>query len=110
MGLKIRIKLDEVLKSRGLTQKQLVEMTNIWAAAICELYNNQRVSINKDHLELICKIFGETNGLFPLHYEHWNRQIQDNRDVDFRIALPGLFFRVNPFRIKIKIPFRILIA
>lgn len=55
MEMEIRIKLDEVLKQRNLTQKQLVEMTGIRAAAISELYNNQRKSINKEHLEKIAK-------------------------------------------------------
>ena len=51
--MRLRIKLDEVLKARDLTQKQLAEMTGIRPAAISELYNNQRKSINKEHLEKI---------------------------------------------------------
>jgi len=51
--MKLNIKLDEVLKERGLNQKQLHEMTGIRTAAISELFNNQRKSINKEHIEKI---------------------------------------------------------
>lgn len=52
--MKIRIRLDEVLKARNnMTQKQLADMTKIRPAAISELYNNQRKTINKEHLEKI---------------------------------------------------------
>ena len=51
--MKLRIQLDEVLKRRGLTQKELAEMTGIRPAAISELYNNQRKSINREHIEKI---------------------------------------------------------
>jgi transcriptional regulator with XRE-family HTH domain len=54
--MKIRVKLEEVLKSRGLTQKQLAEMTGIRPAAISELFNNQRKSLNKEHLEKIAAV------------------------------------------------------
>ncbi|MCM3705850.1 MULTISPECIES: helix-turn-helix domain-containing protein [Cytobacillus] len=52
---KIRVKLDEVLKNKDLTQKQLAEMTGLRAASISELYNNQRTSINKEHLQKIAE-------------------------------------------------------
>ncbi|WP_057766082.1 helix-turn-helix domain-containing protein [Cytobacillus praedii] len=51
--MKLNIKLDKVLKARGLTQKQLHDMTGIRTAAISELFNNQRKSINKEHIERI---------------------------------------------------------
>ncbi|WP_088032760.1 helix-turn-helix domain-containing protein [Evansella clarkii] len=48
---KLIITLDKVLANRNnMTQKQLAEMTGIRTAAISELYNNQRNSINRDHL------------------------------------------------------------
>jgi putative transcriptional regulator len=51
--VKLRVKLDEVLKDRNMSQKELAELTGIRPAAISELYNNQRKSINRDHIEKI---------------------------------------------------------
>jgi putative transcriptional regulator len=59
--MKIRVKLAEILHSRGLTQKELAEMTGIRTAAISELYNNQRTSINKEHIEKIADALGITD-------------------------------------------------
>jgi putative transcriptional regulator len=50
---RIVITLDKVLAERNKTQKELAEITGIRPAAISELYNNQRKSINKEHLEKI---------------------------------------------------------
>lgn len=51
----MRIKLDELLKERNITQKELAEITGIRPAAISELYNNQRKSINREHIEKIAE-------------------------------------------------------
>jgi putative transcriptional regulator len=51
--VKLRVKLDEVLKDRNMSQKELAELTGIRPAAISELYNNQRKSINREHIEKI---------------------------------------------------------
>ena len=51
----MRIKLKEVMEERGLTQSKLAEMTGIRQAAISEIVNNRRDTINKAHLEAICK-------------------------------------------------------
>jgi putative transcriptional regulator len=51
--MKLRIKLDEVLKDRNMSQKELARLTGIRPAAISELYNNQRKSINREHIEKI---------------------------------------------------------
>jgi putative transcriptional regulator len=51
--VKLRIKLDEVLKDRNMSQKELAKLTGIRPAAISELYNNQRKSINREHIEKI---------------------------------------------------------
>lgn len=54
--MKLRVKLDEVLKARGnMSQKELAELTGIRPAAISELYNNQRKSINREHIEKIAE-------------------------------------------------------
>ncbi|WP_339216738.1 helix-turn-helix transcriptional regulator [Ornithinibacillus sp. FSL M8-0202] len=50
MKLTIDVVLKEELKRRNISQNQLAEMTNIRKAAISELINNQRRSINKEHL------------------------------------------------------------
>jgi putative transcriptional regulator len=51
--MKLRVKLDEVLKDRNMSQKELAGLTGIRPAAISELYNNQRKSINREHIEKI---------------------------------------------------------
>lgn len=51
----LRVKLKEVLKERGITQMQLVEMTGLRSAAVSELVNNQRQSIKKEHIEKIAQ-------------------------------------------------------
>lgn len=53
--MEVHVKLKEVLVEREITQKQLVEMTGLRPAAVSELVNNQRTSINKDHIARICE-------------------------------------------------------
>ncbi|WP_423410238.1 helix-turn-helix domain-containing protein [Heyndrickxia sp. MSNUG] len=55
---RILITLDKVLAEKNKTQKELAEITGIRPAAISELYNNQRKSINKEHLEKIADALG----------------------------------------------------
>ncbi|KYG90883.1 hypothetical protein A0U40_17595 [[Bacillus] sp. KCTC 13219] len=52
----MRVKLKEILKERGITQLELSEMTGIRQAAISDLVNNRRDTINKSQLESICKV------------------------------------------------------
>jgi transcriptional regulator with XRE-family HTH domain len=47
------IKLREILTHKGITQKELAEMTNIREATISEIANNSRNVINKIHLAKI---------------------------------------------------------
>lgn len=47
------VKLGDILKERGKTQIELKEMTGLRAATISEIVNNQRRSINRDHLERV---------------------------------------------------------
>lgn len=51
----MRVKLKEIIEERGLTQLKVSEMTGIRQAAISELVNNRRDTINKSQLEAICK-------------------------------------------------------
>jgi len=55
VDVEIHVKLKEILAERNITQKQLVEMTGLRAAAVSELVNNQRMSISKDHIVRICE-------------------------------------------------------
>lgn len=62
MKLKLEVMLGEVLKQRdNMTQKQLNDLiedkygkdSRLRAAAISEIVNNQRKTINREHLEII---------------------------------------------------------
>ncbi|WLR53350.1 helix-turn-helix transcriptional regulator [Bacillus tianshenii] len=61
MELKIRINLDKVLKERKMKQKELNDLIEqkfgenkrLRPATISEICNNQRSTINKEHIELI---------------------------------------------------------
>ncbi|WP_373892806.1 XRE family transcriptional regulator [Virgibacillus sp. CBA3643] len=59
---KLRIKLNEILDNKGITQKQLKQMIDnkhfngqdkFRTATISEIYNNQRKTLTKEHLEII---------------------------------------------------------
>jgi putative transcriptional regulator len=43
-------KLREVLKRKGVTQKELAEMTGLREATISEMVNDSRSVYNKDHI------------------------------------------------------------
>ena len=55
VNVEVHLKLKEILTERNITQKQLVEMTGLRAAAVSELVNNQRTSISKVHIARICE-------------------------------------------------------
>lgn len=50
---KIRIRLNEVMQERGLTQTKLSEMTGVRQAAISEMSRNIREQVNLKTLEKI---------------------------------------------------------
>lgn len=54
----IRIKLQEIINERGITQKQLSEITKLRPTTISELCNNLRTSINREHLEKVMIALG----------------------------------------------------
>lgn len=54
--VQVYLKLKEVLKGRGITQKELAEMTGIRPTTISEMVNNQRSTINKEHLGKIIEV------------------------------------------------------
>lgn len=57
----IYIKVQELLDERGWTQKQLADVTGLRRAAVSEICNNMRTSINREHLEKIADAFGLTD-------------------------------------------------
>jgi transcriptional regulator with XRE-family HTH domain len=55
--IKLQIKVQELLDEKGWTQKHLATITGLRTAAISEICNNMRTSINKEHLEKIAEAF-----------------------------------------------------
>lgn len=54
----IHLKVQEVIDKKGWTQKRLSEETGLRRAAISEICNNLRTTINKEHLEKIAEVLG----------------------------------------------------
>lgn len=52
----IILNVQTLIDERGWTQKQLAEKTGIRRAAISEICNNMRTSINREHLEKIAEV------------------------------------------------------
>lgn len=50
---RIEVRLNEVLRSRGITQTELMRISGVRQASISELANNMRTAINREHLEKI---------------------------------------------------------
>ena len=67
--MRLIIRLSDILKQRGMTQKQLSELTGIRPAAISEICNNQRTSINRDHLEKIAECLEIQDVREMFHFE-----------------------------------------
>ncbi|MFK9119167.1 helix-turn-helix domain-containing protein [Peribacillus frigoritolerans] len=67
MEISVRVRLDEILKERSMTQKELVELIkekldkDVRTASISELYNNQRKSLNKELIETIASALEISN-------------------------------------------------
>lgn len=51
--LAIYMKLKNLLQKRGITQKQLAEMTGLHESTLSDMARDSRTAINKKHLELI---------------------------------------------------------
>ena len=49
----MKSKLKKVLEDRGITQKQLAEMTGLRPNAISELVNNSRQTVNREQVKKI---------------------------------------------------------
>ena len=57
----IEVKLKKIIDERGISQKQLSEMTGIRPNAISEIVNNQRSTINREQMAVICKTLDITD-------------------------------------------------
>lgn len=66
--LEVRLKLKKILLDRKITQKELSEKTGLRQNAISEMVNNQRSTINREQLAVICKALEITdmNEIFEL--------------------------------------------
>lgn len=53
--LEVRLKLKKILTDRKITQKELAEKTGLRQNAISEMVNNQRSTINREQLAVVCK-------------------------------------------------------
>ncbi|WP_429843928.1 helix-turn-helix domain-containing protein [Brevibacillus sp. FIR094] len=49
----INLKLKDLLQKRGITQKQLAEMTGLHESTLSDMARDSRTAINKKHLQLI---------------------------------------------------------
>lgn len=54
--MEVYLKLKEALTERGITQKKFAEMTGIRPTTISEMVNNQRQTINKEHLAKVIEV------------------------------------------------------
>lgn len=59
--MKLVVNLKKVLEEKNMTQKELAERTGLKPSVISELANNQRLSINRNYIELIAKELGITD-------------------------------------------------
>jgi transcriptional regulator with XRE-family HTH domain len=68
-ALEIYVKLDEILDKRGMTRKKLAELTGLRPNVISELCNNQRTTVNREHIGRIAEVLGIENieELIQLH-------------------------------------------
>lgn len=51
--MELKLKLKEILKERGITQRDLAELTGLTTTVISEVATNRRMSINRKHLAVI---------------------------------------------------------
>ncbi|MGF9913758.1 helix-turn-helix transcriptional regulator [Paenibacillus ehimensis] len=56
--MELYVRLQELLKERNMTQKELAEATGLRPTTISELCNNVRSTINREHLVKVAEILG----------------------------------------------------
>lgn len=59
--MEIKIKLKETLTKQGMSQKELAERTGLRANVISEMVNNQRTTVNREHLAKVCDVLKITD-------------------------------------------------
>lgn len=69
IALPIHIKLKEQLQKKGITQKQLAELTGLHESTLSEFARGSRNAINKHHLERIMNALGITDFNDMLNFE-----------------------------------------
>ncbi|WP_338120862.1 helix-turn-helix transcriptional regulator [Brevibacillus laterosporus] len=55
-AMKIHIKLADLLKERGISQRELSRLTGIRVSSINEMCNNETVRLPLDNLAKICEV------------------------------------------------------
>ncbi|MDQ0270702.1 helix-turn-helix domain-containing protein [Cytobacillus purgationiresistens] len=62
------VKVSEILEERNITRAALAEMTGLRPNVISEICNNQRTTINREHIARIAKALDvtDTNQLLEL--------------------------------------------
>lgn len=68
----ITIKLKEVLKNKGISQKQLADMTGLHESTLSDFIRGSRTTINKKHLEqiMIALQIIDFNEILEIEQEH----------------------------------------
>ncbi|WP_322790255.1 helix-turn-helix transcriptional regulator [Paenibacillus chitinolyticus] len=56
LPLKVHIKLDELIKERGISQRELSRLTGIRQPSINEMCNNTTQRLPLDNLGIICEV------------------------------------------------------
>ncbi|MFB0840938.1 helix-turn-helix domain-containing protein [Paenibacillus oleatilyticus] len=56
--MELYVRLQELLKERNMTQKELAEATGLRPTTISELCNNVRSTINREHLVKVAETLG----------------------------------------------------
>ncbi|MDN9010058.1 helix-turn-helix domain-containing protein [Brevibacillus laterosporus] len=56
--MKIHIKLADLLKERGVSQRELSRLTGIRVSSINEMCNNETIRLPLDNLAKICEVLG----------------------------------------------------
>lgn len=69
--MELYVRLNEILQERDMTQKRLSDITGLRPATISEICNNQRTTLNRDHLVKIISALNikEINDLITIKKE-----------------------------------------
>jgi len=65
----LKVRLTEVLKERGMTQKKLAEDSGLKESVISEMASNKRNSINRYNIGIVAKTLGISDASELLCFE-----------------------------------------